>query len=59
MRLAVSIQYNIWLPEEVLLGLPLYTTELLWKSNETASACLDALIMSLNLTEKEAESVEF
>ncbi|PQE29143.1 thymine dioxygenase protein [Rutstroemia sp. NJR-2017a BBW] len=52
-----SVQYNIWLPEEVLPGFRKDATELFWKLNNTANAILDALIMSLDLTEREAESV--
>ena len=34
-----------------------FTTHLFWELNKTTNAILDALIMSLKLTEKEAEAV--
>lgn len=52
-----KVQYNIWLPEEVLPGFRDFTTKFFWELNKTSNAILDALIMSLNLTEKEAKNV--
>ncbi|KAH8701528.1 putative leucoanthocyanidin dioxygenase [Talaromyces proteolyticus] len=51
------IQYNIWLPEDVFPGFRHFTIELFWTLNKTTNAILDALIMSLNLSEQEANSV--
>ncbi|TGO50629.1 hypothetical protein BCON_0179g00090 [Botryotinia convoluta] len=51
------VQHNIWLPEEVLPGFRKDTTDLFWKLNNTANAILDALTMSLDLTELEAKSI--
>jgi isopenicillin N synthase-like dioxygenase len=51
------VQYNIWLPEDVFPGFRQFTTKLFWDLNKTANAILDAFIMSLDLTEKEADSV--
>ncbi|KAJ8069313.1 hypothetical protein OCU04_002970 [Sclerotinia nivalis] len=52
-----SAQYNIWLPEEILPGFRNDTLKLYWMLNNTANAILDALIMSLGLTESEAENI--
>lgn len=52
-----KIQYNIWLPEDVLPGFRSFMMEFYWTVNKAASAILEAIIMSLNLTEEEAESV--
>ncbi|KUL90404.1 hypothetical protein ZTR_01981 [Talaromyces verruculosus] len=51
------IQYNIWLPDDVYPEFRSFTTHLFWELNKTTNAILDALIMSLKLTEKEAEAV--
>ncbi|KAF7865245.1 hypothetical protein EAF04_006222 [Stromatinia cepivora] len=52
-----STQYNIWLPEEILPGFRNDTMKLFWKLHSTANAILDALIMSLDLTQSEAENI--
>lgn len=52
-----KVQYNIWLPEDVLPGFRSFTTELFWELNKTSNAILEALIMSLDLTDSEADSV--
>ncbi|OCL06357.1 putative leucoanthocyanidin dioxygenase [Glonium stellatum] len=52
-----SVQYNIWLPEEVFPGFRHFTTQFFWELNKTANAILEALIMSLDLTEEEAHSI--
>jgi isopenicillin N synthase-like dioxygenase len=52
-----EIQYNIWLPEEVFPGFRDFTTKFYWELNKTAMFILDALILSLELTEDEAKSV--
>jgi isopenicillin N synthase-like dioxygenase len=54
---ANAVQYNIWLPEHVLPGFRRFTTDLFWELHKTAQALLDALIMSLELTQKEAEGI--
>ncbi|KAH8732164.1 putative leucoanthocyanidin dioxygenase [Phaeosphaeriaceae sp. PMI808] len=54
---ANTIQYNIWLPETVLPGFRTFATQLYWKLHKIAQDLLDALIMSLDLTEQEAESI--
>ena len=51
-------QYNIWLPESVLPGFRQFTTELFWRLNETATAILDLLIMSVRFNAHEAEYVK-
>ncbi|EEA26496.1 hypothetical protein EYB25_003733 [Talaromyces marneffei] len=51
------IQYNIWLPDDVLPEFRVFTTHLYWELNKTTNAILNALIMSLNLEEQEAEAV--
>ncbi|KAF2640373.1 putative leucoanthocyanidin dioxygenase [Massarina eburnea CBS 473.64] len=52
-----AVQYNIWLPEDAFPGFRRITTRIFWELHETAQALLDALIMSLNLPQEEAESV--
>ncbi|KAF4635091.1 hypothetical protein G7Y89_g3018 [Cudoniella acicularis] len=52
-----KVQYNIWLPEDVFPGFRDFTTKLYWDLNTTANAILEALIMSLELTEKESNNI--
>ncbi|KAF1978149.1 putative leucoanthocyanidin dioxygenase [Bimuria novae-zelandiae CBS 107.79] len=52
-----TLQYNIWLPEHVLPGFRDFTTKLFWELHKTSQAILEALIMSLDLTTEEADSV--
>ncbi|KAF2785925.1 putative leucoanthocyanidin dioxygenase [Melanomma pulvis-pyrius CBS 109.77] len=52
-----KIQYNIWLPEEVFPGFREFTTKFYWELNKTAMFILDALILSLEFTEDEANNV--
>lgn len=52
-----KVDYNIWLPDEVFPGFRAFTTKLYWELNKTAQFILDALILSLELTKEEAESV--
>ncbi|KAF2686896.1 putative leucoanthocyanidin dioxygenase [Lentithecium fluviatile CBS 122367] len=52
-----AVHYNIWLPDDVLPGFRRATTKLFWELYKTAQALLDALIMSIDLTEQEAERV--
>ena len=52
-----KINYNIWLPEEVLPGFRPFMTEFYWKLNESARAILDALMMGMDLTPDESENV--
>ncbi|MCJ1459033.1 hypothetical protein MMC28_009410 [Mycoblastus sanguinarius] len=51
------IQYNIWLPEDVLPGFRDLTTKLYWELHKTSVQFLDALIMSLGMTADEAQYV--
>ncbi|CAG8960681.1 hypothetical protein HYFRA_00013449 [Hymenoscyphus fraxineus] len=52
-----SVQYNIWLPEEVLPNFRQFTTKFFWELHKTASMILEALIMGLDLTEEEAATI--
>jgi len=45
------------MPEDVLPGFRPFMTEFYWTLNKAANAILEAIIMSLDLTEEEAESV--
>ena len=51
------MQYNIWLPEDVFPGFRAFATQFFWQLNRTASAILEALIMSLKLEDQEAKMV--
>ncbi|KAJ3543706.1 hypothetical protein NM208_g3441 [Fusarium decemcellulare] len=48
---------NIWPPEEVYPGFRDFLVKFYWELNKTSLAILDALIMSLDLTEDEAKTV--
>jgi isopenicillin N synthase-like dioxygenase len=52
-----TIDYNIWLPDDVLPGFRQLTTDCYWAFNKVAATISDALIMSLELTAEEEESV--
>ncbi|CAG8971839.1 hypothetical protein HYALB_00001950 [Hymenoscyphus albidus] len=52
-----SVQYNIWLPEDVLPNFRQFTTKFFWELHKTASMILEALIMGLDLTEEEAATI--
>lgn len=51
------VQYNIWLPEDVLPGFRDFTTRFFWELNKTAQLILDALIEALGLPDAEADAV--
>ncbi|KAF4998943.1 hypothetical protein FDECE_11657 [Fusarium decemcellulare] len=48
---------NIWPPEQVYPGFRNFLVRFYWELNKTSLAILDALIMSLDLTEDEAKTV--
>ncbi|PVH90423.1 putative leucoanthocyanidin dioxygenase, partial [Periconia macrospinosa] len=51
------VQYNIWLPENILPGFRDLTTRLFWELNKTSQLILEALIESLRLPDAEANAV--
>ncbi|KAL1599845.1 hypothetical protein SLS60_007650 [Paraconiothyrium brasiliense] len=53
-----KIDYNIWLPEEVFPGFRAFTTKFFWELHQLCDSILDALILSLEATEEEAEVVK-
>lgn len=48
---------NIWLPEEVLPGFKDFSLKFFWKMAKCTAGILEALILSLDLTEEEAQQV--
>lgn len=52
-----KVQYNIWLPEEVFSGFREWGLKLYWELNKVALAILDALLMSLDLSDEEKQSL--
>ncbi|KAJ4354347.1 uncharacterized protein N0V89_006082 [Didymosphaeria variabile] len=53
-----KIDYNIWLPEEVLPGFRAFTTKFFWELHQLSDKILGALILSLEATEEEAKAVK-
>ncbi|KAI9666156.1 MAG: hypothetical protein M1821_004091 [Bathelium mastoideum] len=47
------VQTNIWLPEEILPGFRQFSMTLFWRLHDCARLVLEALMMSLDLTEEE------
>lgn len=52
-----KVQYNIWLPEDILPGFRTFSTNLYWELHKTSMRILDAIIMALGLSESEGEYV--
>jgi isopenicillin N synthase-like dioxygenase len=52
-----TIDYNIWLPDDVFPGFREWGLKLYWELNKAARAILEALMMSLELEEAEMERV--
>jgi isopenicillin N synthase-like dioxygenase len=52
-----DVQYNIWLPEDMLPGFRDFTTGFFWELNKTAKLILEALIEALQLPAAEADAV--
>jgi isopenicillin N synthase-like dioxygenase len=50
-------EYNIWLPEEVFPGFREWGLRFYWELNQAGSAIFEALMMSLELEEREMENV--
>lgn len=53
-----KVHYNIWLPEESFPGFKAWGLDLYWKLHETSMSILEALIMSLELTDEEAGEIK-
>ena len=49
--------YNIWLPESVMPGFRDFVTKMFWRLHETSNAVLEALMMSLSLTNDERNTI--
>jgi isopenicillin N synthase-like dioxygenase len=53
-----SIDYNIWLPDEMFPGFRSWGLDLYWMLHATAMSILEALMMSLELNDQEMEEVK-
>lgn len=52
-----TVNYNIWLPEEVFPGFKSWGLRFYWELHKTAMVILEALMMSLELRDSEKESI--
>ncbi|KAL9131625.1 MAG: hypothetical protein Q9217_000513 [Psora testacea] len=52
-----KVQYNIWLPEDIMPGFRTFATACYWDLHKISMHILDAMIMALGLSEKEGQYV--